>query len=265
MVFLFHTSKRCACRHSSVAGCVCGHSHLTERPYALSSASRTLAARFLHGERLLDEMHALVQHAVVGDDIGRVAGHEQALEVRDRGTAGCSARSRPFISGMTTSVMSRWIFAGVLLGQADGLARRGGGQHGVAQASRASSWSFPGWPARPPPAGWSRGRARPEFCRPSVWTCSALPTMPGQVDLEGRSLARLAVDIDEAVVLLDDAVDRGQPQAGALAHLLGGEERLEELCQRLLVHAAAVVADGQQHILAGDKARRGRRSRPRRR
>ena len=77
--------------------------------------------------------------------------------------------------------------------------------------------------------------------------------VPGQVDLEGRALARLAVDVDEAVVLLDDAVDRGQPQAGAFAHLLGGEKRLEDVVQGLLVHAAAVVAHRQQHILAGDK------------
>ena len=68
-------------------------------------------------------------------------------------------------------------------------------------------------------------------------------------------VARLAVDIDEAVVLLDDAVNRGQPQAGAFAHLLGGEKRLEQIVQGLMIHAAAVVADGQQHIIAGDKAR----------
>ncbi len=27
-------------------------------------------------------MHAFVQHAVVGDDVGSVAGHEQSLEIR---------------------------------------------------------------------------------------------------------------------------------------------------------------------------------------
>ena len=38
----------------------------------------------------------------------------------------------------------------------------------------------------------------------------------GQVDPEGRALPGLAVDVDEAAVLLDDAVDRGQPQSRAL-------------------------------------------------
>ena len=60
---------------------------------------------------------------------------------------------------------------------------------------------------------------------------SAMAMIARQVDLEGRSLARFAVDIDEAVVLLDDAVDRGQPQAGALAHFLGGEKRFEQMGQ----------------------------------
>ena len=77
--------------------------------------------------------------------------------------------------------------------------------------------------------------------------------VPGQIDLEGRPLARLAVDIDEAIVLLDHAVNRCQPQAGAFAHFLGGEERLEQMAQSLLVHAAAVVADRQQHVLARHK------------
>ncbi len=95
----------------------------------------------------------------------------------------------------------------------------------------------------------ARGRRRRAF-RPRL---PGLARMPGQVDRERRSLARLAVDVDEAVVLLDDAVDRGQPEAGALADVLGGEERLEEVGQRLLVHAAAVVAHGQQHVLAGDE------------
>ena len=79
--------------------------------------------------------------------------------------------------------------------------------------------------------------------------------MPGQVNLEGRAFPWFAVDVDEAVVLLDDAVDRGQPQAGSLPHLLGGEKRFEDLVEGFLVHAAAVVAYGQQHILPGDKPR----------
>ena len=38
-----------------------------------------------HRKRLLDEIDARVQYAVVGDDIGRIARHEQAFEVRIQG------------------------------------------------------------------------------------------------------------------------------------------------------------------------------------
>src|SRR5512141_2274057 len=78
--------------------------------------------------------------------------------------------------------------------------------------------------------------------------------MPGKVDLEGGSVPRLAGDIDEAIVLLDDAIDGSKPQADALSDLLGREERLEDMRLRFLVHAAAVVADGEPHIVAGARA-----------
>ena len=42
-------------------------------------------------------------------------------------------------------------------------------------------------------------------------------------------LPTVAVAEDEAAGLLDDAVDRREAEAGALADLLGGEERLEDL------------------------------------
>ena len=50
--------------------------------------------------------------------------------------------------------------------------------------------------------------------------------------------------------LLDDPVDRGQPEAGALADLLGREERLEDMLAGLAVHADAGVADGELDIPA---------------
>src|ERR687892_1742453 len=65
---------------------------------------------------------------------------------------------------------------------------------------------------------------------------------PGKVDLEGRPLARLAVDPDEAAALLDDPVHGGEPESGPLSDLLRGEERLERVRLRLRVHAAARVA-----------------------
>ena len=81
------------------------------------------------------------------------------------------------------------------------------------------------------------------------------PLDPRQVHLEGGPLPRLAVHVDEAVVLLDDPVDRGQPQPRALPRPLGREERLEQVRQRLLVHAAPVVAHRKQHVLSRHEAR----------
>ncbi len=56
---------------------------------------------------------------------------------------------------------------------------------------------------------------------------------------------------DEAAGLLDDAVDHRQSEPGALAHLLGGEEGLEYLLQRLRRDAGAGILDLDQHIVAG--------------
>ena len=49
------------------------------------------------------------------------------------------------------------------------------------------------------------------------------------------ALADLGIGEDEAARLLDDAIDGRQPEAGALAHFLGGEEGLENLAE----HAGA--------------------------
>ena len=46
--------------------------------------------------------------------------------------------------------------------------------------------------------------------------------------------------VDPAAVLLDDAVGDRQPQSGAFADLLGGEERLEEVLHVLLGDAHAL-------------------------
>ncbi len=77
-----------------------------------------------------------------------------------------------------------------------------------------------------------------------------------QVDRETRAL-RLAVGAqgvvgeDEPARLLDDAVDGRQPEPGALALLLGGEERLEDLRQVGRRDAAAGVLGDQHRIVAG--------------
>ena len=54
-----------------------------------------------------------------------------------------------------------------------------------------------------------------------------------QVDDDGGALAERALDVDMAPRLGDEAVHHAQPQARALADLLGGEERVEDARQRL--------------------------------
>src|ERR1051325_1502286 len=47
------------------------------------------------------------------------------------------------------------------------------------------------------------------------------------------------------VIILHDAVTDAQPQAHALAYVLGREERVENLVEVLALDARTVVADGQ--------------------
>ena len=61
-------------------------------------------------------------------------------------------------------------------------------------------------------------------------------------------MALLAVDLDVAVRLLDEAVDHAEAEAGALADFLGGEERLDDLVEQMRRDAAAGIADGDQHV-----------------
>ena len=71
---------------------------------------------------------------------------------------------------------------------------------------------------------------------------------PWQVELEDGSVPGLAVDRDVSAALLGDAVHRGQPEPGALAHLLGGEEGLEDVRLDLGGHAVAGIADREHDV-----------------
>ena len=54
-----------------------------------------------------------------------------------------------------------------------------------------------------------------------------------------------------AAGLAREAIHLAQAQAGATAHVLGGEERFEGALQRGLIHAVAGVAHCDEHVLAG--------------
>src|SRR5581483_3331645 len=57
---------------------------------------------------------------------------------------------------------------------------------------------------------------------------SGLPGRSGEIQLDARSVTDLAVDLGMAAGLLDEAVDHAETQPGALADLLGREERFED-------------------------------------
>ena len=75
----------------------------------------------------------------------------------------------------------------------------------------------------------------------------AFRSPPPAATLAGKKTSKvlpqpgLAADFNPAMMLFDDAVGRGQAQAGAFADILGGEERLENAFERALVHAHAGV------------------------
>ncbi len=70
-----------------------------------------------------------------------------------------------------------------------------------------------------------------------------------------RAAPRLALHRDRAAALLHDAIDGREPQPRALALLLRGEERLEEVAAHVLVHADPGVADNEPDTgaLAGNE------------
>jgi hypothetical protein len=77
--------------------------------------------------------------------------------------------------------------------------------------------------------------------------CRLYFTRDGQIDAEGRSAARHAVDGDHTIGLLHDAVDCRETEAGAAPRLLRGEKRLEGARHGLRGHPHPRVADAQQH------------------
>jgi regulator of protease activity HflC (stomatin/prohibitin superfamily) len=72
-----------------------------------------------------------------------------------------------------------------------------------------------------------------------------------QIDRHGRALAGRARERDAAAGLAGEALDRAEAQAPTLAAALGREERIEGPPDRLGLHAAPIVGDGDRDIRAG--------------
>ena len=75
-----------------------------------------------------------------------------------------------------------------------------------------------------------------------------------QIDAEGCAFAGAGSAFDTALALGNDAVDRGESEAGGEWGVLGGEERLEDVVQRVLIHANAGIGDGEHGARLGERA-----------
>src|SRR5919109_626415 len=65
------------------------------------------------------------------------------------------------------------------------------------------------------------------------------------MDNEAGELAGLALDLDFAAVILDDAVGDGQSQSGALANVFGGKKRIEHAIDMLRPNTGTVIFERQ--------------------
>ena len=150
-------------------------------------------------------------------------------------------------SGMTMSVSSRSIWPWCASQTSSASTPGAGFQHPVIVVIEDDAWPVRAGPVRLRPAGWFPCPPRTELGGGGICSDSGFHGFlgGGKEDPEGGARTDFAGDFDPALVLLDDAVDGGQAEAGAFADLLGGEERFEDAVQRLLVHAAAGVGDAQ--------------------
>src|SRR5688572_13876601 len=74
---------------------------------------------------------------------------------------------------------------------------------------------------------------------------------PWKIQPYGRALLRNARDMHMTARLLHEAIYHRQPEAAALPHFLGREERLEDALQGFGGHPRSSVGDFDQRVLSG--------------
>ncbi len=216
---------------------------------------RMRVGEHLHGEGLGDHRHARLEKAVRDGGVLRVAGHEQHLQVRPPLARGV---------GHLPAVQARQADVGDQ--QVDALARaqhlQAGRPVGRLQRAIAEVAQHLDHEAAHDRLvldhehglallGLVRFRQRRH--RPVL---GGLAAVAGQVELHGRALAHLAVDLAVAIGLPGEAVDHRQAKPRALADRLGGEERVEGALDHLGRHAGTGVGDADADVLAGTHAAR---------
>src|SRR5262249_32775668 len=72
-----------------------------------------------------------------------------------------------------------------------------------------------------------------------------------QINIDGRAVTDLAVDLHVPTRLLDEAVHLAEAKAGALSGGFCGEKRLERFGQNICGHSCPGVADRDADILSG--------------
>ena len=74
---------------------------------------------------------------------------------------------------------------------------------------------------------------------------------PRKINVERRSMTNFAVGVHPAFMLLNDAENGGQTEAGAFAGILGGEEGFKDARKNFRRDATAGVAHAQTHERTG--------------
>nr|GEU28229.1 hypothetical protein [Tanacetum cinerariifolium] len=240
-----HPGRR---RHGGRGGCRGRRCDLDRLLLAVAEHVADLARQAFLGIGLADQLHAGIEPAAVDDGVFRVAGREQhgnpgqafpglARQFRAAQRAGHHHVGKQQVD-RHAAVDHRQRGRGVA-GFEHAIAQFGehvhhGGAHVVVVLGHQD-----GFAAAHDGLGFQHGVRVFRLARAR------------QVQLDGRALAHLAVDLDVAARLLDQAIHHRQAEAGALAFRLGGKERFERLRQHLCRHAAARVADGNHDVLAG--------------
>src|SRR5688572_24417915 len=75
-----------------------------------------------------------------------------------------------------------------------------------------------------------------------------------KINLEGRAAIQRAFGADVTIALLDDAVRGGQAESRSFADSLGRKERLENVLERLLIHADSGVLHTNARVSARARA-----------
>src|SRR5205085_10493504 len=72
-----------------------------------------------------------------------------------------------------------------------------------------------------------------------------------EVNPKGGSLSKLTINRNGPAGLLSKPVNHAQPEASALADLLGGKERFKGASADLLAHAGSRVSHGDHYVITG--------------